>query len=102
MANKRESPALAPDPGPYTPGRKGNGHRRETVRRRKYPFLDKVLAFCACMKPFMEPYLIKPKGRSRKRAMMLPILLGLTVLLYLLVLMPIRDVEGTDPQQTSE
>lgn len=54
------------------------------------------------MKPFMEPYLIKPQGRSRKRAMMLPILLGLTVLLYLLVLMPMRDVEGTDPQQTSD
>ena len=50
----------------------------------------------------MEQYLIKPKFRSRKKAMMLPVLLGLTVLLYVLVLMPTRDAEETAPQQTSD
>ena len=44
----------------------------------------------------MEPYLDPPKTRSRKSAFRLPLLLGLTVLLYVLILLPLQNRTGQE------
>ena len=49
----------------------------------------------------MDQMLRIPEGLKRKRTLMLPVLLGLTVLLYVLVLMPETTVEDPPPVETS-
>jgi hypothetical protein len=51
------------------------------------------------MSDAMEPELNVPKGLKRKRVLMLPVLLGMTALLYVLLFMPAKEPadSGTPP-----
>lgn len=71
------------------------------MRCEDFRFFAAIRSDSSGMVQVMDQMLRIPEGLKRKRTLMLPVLLGLTVLLYVLVLMPETTVEDPPPVETS-